>query len=177
MTSTDAVDTRGPRVVVMGVAGCGKSTLAGALAAALSLPFLEGDAFHPPGNVDKMTRGIALQDSDREGWLDELGRQLQDRTEGVVLSCSALKRIYRDRLRRAAPGLRFLYLKVSEELAGERVTSRHANHLFPPTLVASQFAALEEPGAEPDALELDGSQAVQALVARAVPWLARKASS
>ncbi len=154
----------------MGVAGCGKSTLASKLAEALGLPFIEGDDFHPAANLEKMQQGIALDDRDREGWLDELGRRLQAASEGAVLSCSALKRSYRERLRGASAGLGFIYLNVSEEVAALRVGLRGPHHLFPAALVSSQFAALEAPGAEPGVLELDGSRSPDWLLAEALRW-------
>ena len=90
------------RLVVMGVSGCGKSSLGAALARELALPLIEGDDFHPPENVSKMRAGIALTDADRVGWLAALGRELAGRHAGAVLTCSALKRDYRERLRAAA---------------------------------------------------------------------------
>jgi gluconokinase len=99
-------------IVVMGVAGCGKSSLGAALALAEGLPLVEGDDFHSPANRAKMSQGIALTDADRDGWLDILGQQLQAHPGGMVLTCSALKRRYRDRLRQARPGLRFVFLDI-----------------------------------------------------------------
>src|SRR3990167_3194710 len=99
-------------LVIMGVAGCGKSSLGRALAEALSLPLVEGDDFHSPESRDKMSRGVALTDADRDGWLDTLGEQLLSRPDGAVLTCSALKRAYRERLRAARPGLRFVFLDI-----------------------------------------------------------------
>jgi hypothetical protein len=100
-------------IVVMGVAGCGKSSLGAALAQAEGLPLVEGDDFHSAANRAKMSQGIALTDADRDGWLDILGEQLQAHPGGMVLTCSALKRRYRDRLRLARPGLRFVFLEIS----------------------------------------------------------------
>jgi gluconokinase len=134
-------------VVVMGVAGCGKSEVGQRIAASFGLPLVEGDAFHPPANIDKMRRGIALADEDRAGWLDVLARELASHARGAVLTCSALKRTYRDRLRAAVPGLRFVHLALPPEEAQRRVASR-PGHFMPPSLVASQFAALEDPAGE-----------------------------
>ena len=155
----------------MGVAGCGKSTIAGLLADALGLPFIEGDQFHPPQNIRKMSAGIALEDADRQGWLDRLGAELQSHTSGAVLSCSALKRAYRERLRAAVPGLRLVHLSVAAELANRRVAARAAQHLFPPSLVASQFAALEDPSGEALVLQLDAALAPDRLCAEALAWI------
>lgn len=94
-------------VVVMGVSGCGKSAVGQAVAEAISLPLVEGDEYHPPANIEKMSRGVALQDEDRAGWLEKLGKELARREGGAVLTCSALKRAYRDVLRAACPGVRF----------------------------------------------------------------------
>lgn len=162
-------------VVVMGVAGCGKSSLGQRCAQACDLPLLEGDDFHSLGNVDKMRSGTPLNDADREAWLQVLAAQLKAHPQGVVLTCSALRRRYRDQLRAAVPDLRFLFLSLSETQARERVAARSA-HLFPPSLVASQFEALEDPSAEPGVLCLDAMQPLNALQAQAVAWLGVAAS-
>ena len=138
----------------MGVAGCGKSTAGAAIAAAEGMPLVEGDDFHSAASRDKMARGIALTDDDRAAWLDVLGTKLASHQQGVVLTCSALKRAYRDRLRAAAPGLRFVFLAIEREAARERVGSRGA-HFFSPHLVDSQFATLEPPVGEAGVLQVD----------------------
>lgn len=153
-------------VVVMGVAGCGKSAVGERLAAALGLPLIEGDAFHPPGNITKMRHGVALTDEDRAGWLQRLGEELAAHPGGAVLTCSALKRSYRDRLRQAAPGIRFLYLALSPQQALERVASRK-DHFYPPSLVASQFEALQDPAGEPGVVVADAAQPLEQVVAQA----------
>ena len=158
------------RLVVMGVAGCGKSSLGQQSAAALGLPLLEGDDFHPPANVAKMRGGMALSDYDRAAWLDTLAAQLAARGEGVVLTCSSLKRRYRDRLRAAAPGLRFVFLQLSRDQARERVAAR-PGHLFPVSLVDSQFEALEDPSAEPGVLALDATRPLPELVDAVAHWV------
>ena len=106
---------RAMHIAVMGVAGCGKSAVGERIAQALGLPLVEGDEFHPPSNIDKMSRGLALDDEDRAGWLDRLAAELVRHAAGAVLTCSALKRSYRERLRAAAPGLRFVHLALSQE--------------------------------------------------------------
>ncbi|MGE0349886.1 gluconokinase [Hydrogenophaga sp.] len=156
-------------LVVMGVAGCGKSSLGQRCAQALGLPLLEGDDFHSAGNVAKMRSGIPLSDHDRAAWLDTLAAQLQAHPQGVVLTCSALKRRYRDRLRVAAPGLRFVFLELTQDQARERVAARPA-HLFPVSLVASQFAALEDPRDEPGVLPLNATEPLDQLATCVVRW-------
>ncbi len=159
------------RLIVMGVAGCGKSTLAQHLADALKLTFVEGDQFHPPENIQKMSRGIALDDADRDGWLDRLGVELLSHLGGAVLACSALKRIYRARLRQAIPRLSFVHLSVTQELANARVQARSGGHPFPSSLVASQFATLEDPRGEERVLQLDGASAPSELCAKTIQWI------
>lgn len=143
--------------VVMGVAGSGKSTIGRALADALGAEFLEGDKFHPAANIAKMSRGEPLTDADRWPWLDRLADELaRAKGEGrsAVLASSALKRAYRDRLRRGAPDLRLVYLKADKELIRERLKARKA-HFMPPGLLDSQFAALEEPGPDESPVVID----------------------
>jgi gluconokinase len=142
-------------LVVMGVAGCGKSSLAAAFAQAQALPMVEGDAFHSPSSVDKMSRGVALTDADRQDWLERLATELKAHHGGVVLSCSALRHAYRERLRAASPGLRFAFLSIDRESALARVRARATTHFFSASLVDSQFATLEEPIGEPGVLRLD----------------------
>lgn len=161
----------------MGVAGCGKSAVGRLLAQQLALPYVEGDDFHPPGNIAKMRQGIALDDADRADWLDALAAELAGRPAGLVLACSALKLAYRDRLRRAASGLRFIYLMISEVEALRRVAGR-PGHFYPPSLVASQFAALEKPFGEAGVLTLAASgEAPGPLAMRAAAWLTPPADS
>lgn len=160
-------------VVVMGVCGCGKSCVGAAMAELCGGRLIEGDAFHPPENIAKMSAGVALTDADRAGWLDALGRELAAALaagELAILACSALKRAYRDRLRGAAPGLGFVYLALSREQAADRV-GRRPGHFMPASLVASQFEALEPPTGEDLVLALDGTAPVAALAASAAAWL------
>ena len=163
-------------LVVMGVAGCGKSSLGQLCAEALGLPLLEGDDFHSASNVAKMRSGTPLSDEDRAAWLDTLAAQLQAHPQGVVLTCSALKRRYRDRLRAATPGLRFVFLELTQDQARERVAARPA-HLFPVSLVASQFAALEDPRQEPGVLPLDATQSLDDLGSAVVRWVRSAAAA
>jgi len=158
-------------IVVMGVSGCGKSSLGAAVAEQLGLPLIEGDDFHPPENVAKMRAGIALADADRAGWLDTLGRELAARPQGAVLTCSALKRAYRERLRVAVPVLRFAFLELTPAEAERRVSTRSA-HFFSASLVADQFATLESPSGEAGVLTVDATATQEALCAQIVAWIA-----
>ena len=157
-------------VVVMGVAGCGKSVVGTELAQRLALPLIEGDDFHPPGNIAKMRQGVPLGDDDRAEWLATLAQALLAHPAGAVLACSALKRSYRDRLRAAAPALHFLHLSLTPHQALERVAAR-TDHFYPPSLVASQFEALENPASEPRVRAVDATQHVDRLVDEAAAWL------
>jgi gluconokinase len=133
--------------VVMGVSGCGKSSVASLLAGRFGGVFLDADDFHPPENKAKMSAGIPLQDEDRKGWLLTLNHELKRRVDdqkSLFLACSALRQIYRDQLSEGLPELRFIYLKGSKELILERLQQRQ-NHFMPPSLIESQFATLEEP--------------------------------
>jgi len=158
-------------IVVMGVSGCGKSSLGAALAADLALPLIEGDDFHPPANVAKMSAGVALTDADRVGWLDTLGRALAQAPGGAVLTCSALKRSYRAQLRSAVPDLRFVFLALARDEAERRVAARAAQHMFPASLVADQFATLESPVGEPGVLEVQATAPLADSVAQVRRWL------
>ncbi|MCF2131208.1 gluconokinase [Strepomyces sp. STD 3.1] len=130
-------------VVVMGVAGTGKTTIGPLLAARLGVPYAEGDDFHPPANIAKMTAGTPLTDEDRWPWLDAIGDWAHGRAGlGGVVSSSALKRSYRDRLRAAAPGVVFVHLTGSRELIEDRMAHRQG-HFMPTALLDSQFATLQ----------------------------------
>lgn len=158
-------------VVVMGVAGCGKSSLGAALAQAVGVPLIEGDDHHSASSRDKMRQGVALTDADRAGWLQTLGELLQRHADGAVLTCSALKRAYRDQLRAACPGLRFAFLDIDRAHAGQRVAARAGTHFFSTALVDSQFATLEAPVGEPGVLRLDALLPIPQLQAQAMAWL------
>jgi gluconokinase len=156
--------------VVMGVAGSGKSTIGAALASALGVPFVEGDDFHPAENVDKMALGVPLTDADRLPWLRTLAARIGEAKKsgtGLVMSCSALKRSYRDILRTEAPELRFIYLKGEPTLIADRLRGRRG-HFMPPALLESQFATLEEPAPDENAWVCDVSQPPEDLVAALV---------
>ena len=158
-----------PCVVVMGVSGCGKSSVGRALAAAMGLPFVEGDELHPPRNVAKMSAGTPLTDDDRRDWLNTLAEVLAGavaRGHGVVVSCSALKRAYRDQLRRGAPALRLVYLHGAPELLAARLAAR-PDHYMPASLLQSQLDTLEPPRADERPVELDIALALDDQVERA----------
>ncbi|MFE2096782.1 gluconokinase [Streptomyces sp. PTD9-10] len=130
-------------VVVMGVAGTGKTTIGPLLAARLGVPYAEGDDFHPKANIDKMSAGIPLEDADRWPWLDAIGHWAHGRDGlGGVVSSSALKRSYRDRLRAVAPGVVFVHLTGDRKLIEDRMSHRQG-HFMPTALLDSQFATLQ----------------------------------
>jgi gluconokinase len=159
-----------PAIVVMGVAGCGKSAVGIALAATLNAVFIEGDRLHPPENVARMASGEPLTDQLREGWLDAIGERIAasvGKGQGVVAACSALKRSYRERLRVFYPDIVFLYLEIDPATARRRVASRKG-HFMPASLVDSQFAILEPPGQDERALTLDATRPVDEVVAQAM---------
>lgn len=161
------------RVVIMGPAGNGKSTLGRALALALNVDFVEGDACHPPANVAKMARGEALDDADRLPFLHNVARAMQAGSQDSVAACSALKRSYRDLLR-AELGDVLLVLPQVPAAELERRLENRPDHFMPPSLIASQLAALELPQADEQALLLDGQQPTAALIAEIARYLAAK---
>ncbi len=164
-------------LVVMGVSGCGKSAFGQKLAADLGLPLIEGDEFHPAANVEKMRSGVPLDDQDRAGWLAILGERLAGHAEGAVLTCSALKRAYRDRLRAAVPSLRFVFLDISREEAARRVQTR-GSHFFTGTrMVDNQFDTLEPPTGEPGVIALPAAAALAHNSAAVQAWLAADAQA
>ena len=152
--------------LLMGVSGCGKSSVGHRLAAALNVPYVEADEFHPPENVARMAAGRPLTDADRQGWLLELRDRLAHslaQGRGAVLGCSALKRSYRDILRTGAPQLRLVHLHGSRALLAARLAARR-DHYMPASLLDSQLATLQVPEPEEDALRVDISQDVDTIV-------------
>lgn len=138
-----AAESQLPVIVVMGVSGSGKSTVGGLLAERLGVPYAEADDFHPPANIAKMSAGHPLDDADREPWLDAIAHWIEERRgHGGVVSCSALRRRYRDRLRATAPDLFFVHLDGPPELIAARMAAR-MEHFMPSQLLRSQFDALE----------------------------------
>jgi carbohydrate kinase (thermoresistant glucokinase family) len=144
-------------VVVMGVSGSGKTTVAKLLAEASGWQFQEGDTLHPPENVEKMSAGIPLTDADRLPWLHKIAETIDGwraRRESGVITCSALKRSYRDIIIGDRPNVRLVYLKGSHDLIRQRMAARHG-HFMPPTLLDSQFSTLEEPLPDENAIVVD----------------------
>ena len=166
-----------PLLVVMGVSGCGKSTVGSQVAAALGLDFLEGDRLHSQRNIALMSSGVALTDDDRQGWLELLSERIAQahrNEQGLVVSCSALKRIYRDILRRGAPDLLFVHLTGHAALLTER-TARRAGHYMPASLLASQLKTLEAPGPDEQALTFDVNDSPEVIVQSLVAAVSQKA--
>jgi gluconokinase len=157
-------------LVVMGVSGTGKSTIGRGLAETLGLPFVEGDDLHPHTNVAKMAKGIPLTDADRDPWLDRIAAELD---RAVVITCSALKRSYRDRLRTAAPDLVLVYLHGTPELLASRMAQRDG-HFMPTSLLASQLATLEEPSADENAIAVDVARRPDEIVDSVIDRLRRR---
>ncbi len=152
------------RIVIMGVAGCGKSTIGAALAARIGASYRDGDDLHPPENIAKMSRGEPLDDEDRWPWLEAVGKILAGAEGDMIVGCSALKRAYRDLIRREAGSpVLFVHLAGSRELIASRMASR-SGHFMPTALLDSQFAALEPPAADEGALTVDLNKPVGEIV-------------
>lgn len=160
------------QVIVMGVSGCGKSTVSHGIAQVLGLEWVDGDDLHLPSSVAKMRAGVALEDADRWPWLDRIGDYLvSGEAAGRVVACSALKHSYRDRIRRLATRVRFVFLDGSPELIRERLAKR-TDHYMPPELLNSQFNTLERPqDDETDVITLPIERSVDQLVAKAIAAL------
>ncbi|MBB6246288.1 gluconokinase [Rhodanobacter sp. A1T4] len=159
-------------IVVMGVSGSGKSTIGRSLADALGWDFQEGDALHPQANIDKMSAGVPLGDDDRWPWLDRIASWISNEGEhgkhGVV-TCSALKRSYRDRLHRAGDGVCFVYIRVSRAQLERRTQQRQ--HFMPPSLLDSQLHTLEEPASDENALTVSGEETIDVMITAVRQWL------
>ncbi len=156
----------GRAIVLMGVTGAGKTTVGELLAARLAARFAEGDAYHPPANVAKMRAGIPLEDADRWPWLEAIRADLARWMAGgetAVVACSALKRAYRDLLRRAGPGILFVHLVGPPQLIATRLAGRRG-HYMPPGLLPSQLATLEDPTGEPDVVTVSIDRPPEAIV-------------
>jgi len=155
----------------MGVSGCGKSSVGLKISDALGMQFVEGDQLHPASNVEKMSKGIPLTDDDRMPWLDLIGETMKaslDREQGVIVSCSALKRTYRDRLRKAVNGkLFFVYLSGSKELLAKRMGERRG-HFMPSSLLESQLATLAVPTGEPGVVTVDIDDTIEGIAETAL---------
>jgi gluconokinase len=159
-----------PPLVVMGVSGSGKSTVGAALAQRLGVPFADADDLHPPENIAKMTAGHPLDDADRRPWLETIGEWLAAHPDGGVVSCSALKRTYRDQLRQHVAGLEFLHLAGTRGVIARRQASR-PGHFMPASLLDSQFATLEPLEADERGVVIDVDQSVDAIVQQYVDRL------
>ena len=150
-------------IVVMGVSGSGKSTVGAALAQRLRVPFADADDFHPPANIAKMTAGEPLDDDDRHPWLEAIGEWLAGHEAGGVMSCSALKRRYRDQLRAHSADVEFLHLAGSQEVIGRRQASR-PGHFMPAALLASQFDTLEPLEPDERGVAIDVNQDIDSII-------------
>ena len=169
--------TPGERVVVMGVSGCGKTTVGGLLAVELAGSFIDGDALHPAANIEKMSAGIPLDDDDREPWLREVGVRLGEAAAAgltLIVGCSALKRSYRDLIRDAAPDTRFVHLHGTAELLRERMQVR-PSHFMPTSLLDSQLETLENLSVDEAGRVFDIASNPQQLATDAVTWLGSEA--
>lgn len=154
----------------MGVSGAGKTEIGSRFARALGVDFVEGDAYHPPANIEKMAAGTPLTDDDREGWLHAIGeriRRANDSGHGVVVSCSALKRSYRDVIRAEAGAVKFIFLRGERDLISGRLRSRQG-HFMPISLLESQLATLEEPTTDEDVWAIDIGKPPKEIVASLV---------
>ena len=163
-------------VVVMGVSGSGKSTVGAALAQRLRVPFADADDFHPAANIAKMTAGQPLDDDDRYPWLEAIGHWLSAHCgDGGVMSCSALRRRYRDQLRRHCPDVEFLHLSGTPEVIGKRQATR-PGHFMPASLMASQFATLEPLQADERGVVIDVDQNIDSIVEQYLAHVALSAT-
>ncbi|WP_249138776.1 gluconokinase [Phycicoccus avicenniae] len=162
-------------VVVMGVSGCGKSTVAQGISDAVGLPFAEADRFHPETNIAKMSAGTPLTDADRRPWLAELAAWMAAQAregQSTVMACSALRRSYRDILRHGPPQVQFVHLDGPADLIAARMSAR-PDHFMPPALLESQVATLEPLEPDEDGVVLDLRRDPETLVDEAVRWLGR----
>ncbi|WP_245413145.1 gluconokinase [Arthrobacter celericrescens] len=170
MTGKAAMTGKHHHIVVMGVAGCGKSTVGAALAERLGAGFLDGDALHPQSNIDKMASGTPLNDDDRAPWLAEIGRRFAASDASLVIACSALKRAYRDIIRGADGTVVLVHLHGTRQLLNDRMNGR-PGHFMPVSLLESQLATLEPLQADEAGIVLDIALAVEDLVDEAAAEL------
>jgi carbohydrate kinase (thermoresistant glucokinase family) len=166
-----------PLVIVMGVSGSGKTTVGKLLARRLKAEFLEGDELHPERNVERMASGIPLTDNDRRDWLRQIAQQLADAhasQHALVVSCSALKRSYRDTLRAASQQLVFVHLHGDKALLEARLRGR-TGHYMPASLLDSQLEILEAPGPDERAASFDAAPPPEMIAEQAAAWLSAPA--
>jgi len=173
-SQTCGVQTLATRsIVVMGVEGCGKSTVGAALARRLGFSFIEGDDLQPSDNIARMASGHPLTDAEREPWLQAVGERLASEPRGAVAACSALKRAYRDALREYVPSMYSVMLTGSEALIASRIATRHHTYM-PASLLESQFSILEPLQGDERGVVVDVSPAPDAIVERVVQALGRR---
>jgi gluconokinase len=162
------------RIVLMGVSGSGKTSVGTVLGERIGAAYVDGDDLHPAANVAKMSRGEALTDADRGPWLSRVGETLDRSAVPIIIGCSALKRAYRDHIRRiASGGVIFVHLSGSRELIGRRMAAR-SGHFMPESLLDNQFATLEPPGDDERAITVDIGQEIDGIVARIAAALMEK---
>ncbi len=162
-------------VIVMGVAGSGKSTIGKMIADKLGVTFIDGDTLHPVENVEKMSNGIPLGDEERKPWLNQVrdaASKSASQNQSIVIACSALKKKYRDRIRTGNPGLRFLFLHGRQALILQRIQER-SGHFMREEMLASQFMDLEKPNGEADVITIDIEQSIEEVVESALLQLQR----
>lgn len=171
--------TPAPIILVMGVSGAGKTTIASQLAERLGWAFLDADDLHPPANHAKMARGEPLDDEDRRPWLAAVSDWMQVKQRDgapAVVACSALKRAYRDRLRRGVEGLAIVFIQAAPQLLAERL-ARRSGHFMPPSLLASQIEALEPPAPDETVIVVQAGQTPEQIVARVLEWVGDQPSA
>lgn len=161
------------RYVIMGVAGCGKSSIGAVLGAQIGAQYIDGDDLHPKQNIEKMSRGEPLQDADRWPWLARVGEALATAHQDVIVGCSALKRSYRDFIRDRADGVVFIHLAGSREVIAKRMAERDG-HFMPTSLLDSQFEALQVPGPDEPHIAVDISGTPEDIVEAIIEKLARR---
>jgi gluconokinase len=159
--------------IVMGVSGCGKTSVGEGLSQSTSIRFIDGDALHPKANVNKMSAGNPLTDQDRWPWLEAIGREFANSPEPLIIGCSALKRSYRDKIRdHAGAMVTFIHLTGTREIISKRMQARK-HHFMPPSLLDSQFAALEPPAIDETSISIDIDQPLEAIIKQAAHHLSR----
>lgn len=162
-----------PKLVVMGVSGCGKSRIGSLLAQALAVPFFDADDYHSPANVAKMASGNPLTDEDRAGWLADLADLIGRESSGLVLACSALKRVYRERLKADNPSLTIVYLRGDFDTIWSRLERREDHYFNGKAMLESQFRSLQEPESDEGAIVLDVTASPEQLVQQCLAVLAK----